>query len=82
MTHDYKAAIEYIDRKFRGTTIYDGHPLLTVYQALRIADKLMQEPSCRMKRCGIDAYYDSFSGIDDVFTAMRDQMLKEIEDEN
>lgn len=48
----------------------------TIIHALRIADKLMQEPSREMVQHTKTGWHHST-----VFTVMRDQMLKEIDNE-
>lgn len=53
-------------------------------KALKIVDKLMQEPSCGMQHEGHAENAKSESSVpsmDDIFISMREQMLKEIEDE-
>lgn len=83
MTHDYKEALDTLDKVKSVNQLPCQEEIdktsAAIRHALRIADRLMQEPSTRMKRYGIDAYNDSFTGIDDVFKAMRDQMLSEIQ---
>ena len=86
MTHDYKAAQEWLWQKFRGKTVYEGHPLEAIDRALKIADKMMQEPS----HASEDSFYESVTitsrgsvvGLKTGFKAMRDQMLREIENES
>jgi hypothetical protein len=84
MTHDYKAALDWANEYFvciddpeTGFTEREKSIGRAIIHALRIADRLMGEPSFGMWNAGDDIYDH---GIDAIFKAMRDQMLKEIED--
>lgn len=95
MTHDFKAALDWFQSRTHGYAIKHPQQLQhvdAIYRALRIADKLMQEPCYPMEnagkwasfeRCEGDEELEEFSPDNDecsaIFKAMRDQMLKEIE---
>lgn len=80
MTHDFKKALEWFERRNRGMTIYEDHPYVAVVIALKLADRLMGEPSNEMRKLGVVAKYEGSCGINDIFKAMRDQLLKECEE--
>ena len=85
--HDFKVALDEIQNsafRWAKPVEYDA-----IIFALRIADKLMQEPSPAMIDEGHGVYPEDYytsedenSTMGDVFKAMRDQMLKELEDGN
>lgn len=88
--HDYKAARAEFERiisthpDYAGVTIHDDHPVAVISRAIRITDKLMQEPTMDMCHCGaataaVAAYNGAVRPISDIFKAMRDKMLKEVE---
>lgn len=60
----------------------------TILETLLVVDKLMEEPSEAMRKAGLHAYMNNRTSpfqdasviFDPVFKAMRDQMLKEIEE--
>lgn len=90
MTHDFKEALE-------GMTIAKQNGLVTIYganidaiiHALRIADRLMGEPSGKMALAVCDIYERTDTEAKVMaeqakydFKVMRDHMLKEIKDGN
>lgn len=88
MTHDYKALISDIDESsgYWGEFLSD-YEMKAIIRALRIADKLMQEPSDGMVReanladwLGLDVQEEDVKPIyTDIFKAMRDQMIADIQ---
>lgn len=88
--HDYKAALDemkslsgYCPDHFdespncqQDCALFIRERMDTIIHALKIADKLMQEPSDNAIRAG-HAVYDCSPSI--IFKAMRDQMLREVE---
>ncbi|MCF0075466.1 hypothetical protein LZD49_33615 [Dyadobacter sp. CY261] len=77
---EFKDALEWMNHEFRGRTIYQGHPIQVIEKALRIADRLMQEPSHGMLEEGYsDDDGEPYRCNRDIFKAMRDQMLAEID---
>lgn len=88
MTHDYKAAIEHYEKEIDtaricGYPMYDDPHVKTILHALRIADKLMQEPSDEVCVAFGESWFSKTRCIDDFgddwFKAMRDQMLAELQ---
>lgn len=84
--HDYKAAEEWIDSYFRGKTVYEGHPLLTIYHALRLAEALQKGPSEEAYREGWLAQYEStksapYNQFKEGVKALIKQLEKEISDD-
>lgn len=80
MTHDYKAA--YMDFCHNdGCTLEVTDEAIRT--ALRIADKLMQEPSEKVVEAGgqLDGTHYGIDNLSDLFKAMRDQILKEAQHE-
>lgn len=80
MTHDFKGALEYLEGKH-----YNPHDMSVAFYeeirfALKLADRLMGEPSEEMRKLGVVAKYEGSCGINDIFKAMRDQLLKECEE--
>lgn len=54
----------------------------TIIHALKVADKLMQDPSDAVMLDGYHEYEEDWiQSAGDIFRTMRDQMLKEIEQE-
>lgn len=78
MTHDYKAALDKIDELGLTAMLFELD-YGAIIQALRIADRLMQEPSDGMAM-SVNNYWPPSQAVKDSFTVMRDQLLKEIED--
>jgi len=88
MKHDYKAALKRFDKHLTtadpnatGKTLgllvgayFHNDEIVAIRKALKIAEKLMQEPSREMVQHTKTGWHHST-----VFTVMRDQMLKEIE---
>lgn len=79
MTHDYKAALDYINSNNLG--VQPAVIIDTIIHALRIADKLMKEPSDGMCNSGSKRFEIMWGDAQCVFEDMRDQMLKEVQDE-
>lgn len=81
MTTEFKDALE---EYLRPDCNFSMNTDNAIIRALKIADKLMQEPSVEMGLVGIGvkAHYRG-KGISanpkDIFKAMRDQMLTEVE---
>ena len=93
MTHDYKKALDILanHQKWRrgcdetpATEPKDlGIAIDAAIHALRIADKLMQEPSYRMLELGFNAVvaFDRDETAEyAAFKAMRDQLLRELDE--
>lgn len=94
MTHDYTKALEWIDDIYDFRFLEDMrvnvginekklHDYIcrhskVIRHALKFAEKMSGEPSYAMRDAGSLEYYRS-AYINDVFKAMRDQALKEIE---
>ena len=80
---EYKEAEEWVSQQFRGKTIYDGHPLQAIHRALRIADKLMQEPSEDVIAICENHYYREYIDSSPMqwLNDVRDQLLAEVEEE-
>lgn len=74
--HDYKAALKCFDEGFEGDPDFlkfaHGE---AIRHALKVADKLMQEPSEGIFEAG----WNAFGEVDKKWISMRDQMLKEVE---
>lgn len=77
--HDYKAALDTIDIHCFTAGLWVVKHKQAILHALRIADKLMEEPSEGMNLAGVDAWEKSPLAVVAQFKAMRDQMLKEID---
>lgn len=61
MTHDYKFVLDAFDETEIHMTVLKGSVAFeTIRHALKVADKLMQEPSGNMVQSG----YDAHSGIE------------------
>lgn len=73
--HDYAQALENFNR---GSFDYEDRD--TIRHALRFAEKMMQEPSEGMlaEAEEKDILYHKVASADEIFTAMRDQALKEL----
>lgn len=94
--HDYKSTLEGVENAYVRISkddmgVIDGETMFiperhkqTILNALRIADKLMQEPTQDMSFAAQDRKSsDAWEGMyKSIFKTMRDQMLKEIEDGN
>lgn len=88
--HDYIAAQAEFERiisthpDYAGVTIHNDHPVSAISRAIRIADKLMQEPSEEIQEAlweGVghdEGNNPDFEAVES-FKAMRNQMLKEVE---
>lgn len=85
---DYKKALEALNRFVRAdfsnsetrrclANEIENH-YSTIRHALKLADKIMQEPSREMKRWAGSKYALRPETSSGVFTAMRDQALKEM----
>ena len=83
MTDPFKEAKVWLDHKFRGITLHEDHPLVTVYKALLICSRLQQEPSEAMMRKGDDAFSPEWQylSMEDIFKAMTQQLMKECDNE-
>ena len=85
MMNEFREALELVEEGYialtsTGSTTNNKRISKTIRKALRIADKLMQEPSEGMLKKAIipKGTYCEFPNTKR-FKAMRDQMLKEIE---
>lgn len=88
--HDYAAALEWANHEFRGRTVHDGHPILAIFHALKVADRLMQEQSAEVYEAGGNAMNGDLELTGELrlsihgwaayhcFLAMRDQLLAEV----
>lgn len=83
MTHDYEAAMLWIKAEYsRVEDVNAPKPFIheTIIHALKIADKLMQEPSVCMLIAGLESNAGPRSTAHTyIYKAMRDKMLKEVE---
>lgn len=85
--HDYKAALvdfnsAQIDTEMptQALVLVSYDTIYAIEHALKIADKLMQEPSEGMTDAAINSYAENGKfALVSHFKAMRDQMLKEVE---
>lgn len=87
MKHDFKKAINQLEAEIEtarqaGYPMYDDPQVQAQLSAIRIADKLMQEPSADMLQAGSQQLYSgegTWGRADCVFKAMRAQLLKEVD---
>lgn len=103
MTHDYKAALNRFDKHLtqsdpdangktltrHGGAFFTDSEIVAIRKSLKIADKLMQEPSNGMALAVCDIYERTDTEAKVMaeqakydFKAMRDQMLKEIDNDD
>jgi len=75
---EFKDALDWCSCQFRGRTVYDGHPIQVIERALRIADRLMQEPSEGMV-IAMDAAWVNGMNFDQVFKDGAAQLMREID---
>lgn len=83
MQHDYKAALEVFEKRWEGY----GVAREAIVSALRVADKLTQEPSDAMVlaavghalRISVGGDYTWQHYMRDLWAIMREQLLQEVE---
>ena len=76
--HDFKAAREYFDIVWRQASGVSIEYNKTIDFALRLAEKLMDEPSMEMSKAG-SKIIDFMPTTNAIFKSMRDQLIKEVE---
>jgi len=69
-----------------GFISFNGQTKKSIIRALKIADKFMSEPSKKMVNKGAFINYEDIptecKAACEIFKAMREQLLKEVDDEN
>lgn len=75
--HDYKAALDAVNEATEFQPHLHNH-IETIRHSLRIAERLMQEPSEQVVASGVIAWKNHPLAVVTQFKAMRDTMLAEI----
>jgi len=76
--HDFKAALEDVGPYGTLEGTWGAETTRAIIFALRLADKLMQEPSEGMGLAGIDAWKKSPMAVITQWKKMRDQLIREL----